>query len=154
MAKKPPATASGALQSFLKPYPPPVRALMLAGRRRLAELVGPATDLIYDATSAVCAGFSFTGEPRDNFVNLAAFPKHVTLVFPWGVKLKDPKKVLKGEGKQVRHVRLADIADLDRPELIKLVAQAAVLAPKPERPLTKHTPFVKVYAGPKRRPTS
>ncbi len=149
MAKTP---TPRALQTFLKPYPPAVRTLMIAARRRLAELIGPATDLIYDATSAVCAGFSFTGAPRDNFINLAAYPTHVTLVFPWGVKLKDPKKLLKGDGNQVRHLRLSALADLESPALVRLVEQAAVLAPKPEQPLAKHTPFVKIYAGPKRRP--
>ncbi len=147
-----PTTAVAALRTFLVPYPAEVRALMLAGRRRLLELLGPATDLIYDATSAVGAGFSYTGNPRDNVVNLAAYADHVTLVFPWGVKLKDPKKRLRGEGNQVRHVRLANLADLDDPVLVKLIEQAAALAPRGNAPPPRK-PFIKVYAGPKRRPS-
>lgn len=146
-----PTTAAGALRLFLAPYPREVRALMTSGRKRLLELVGPATDLIYDATTAVGAGFSYTGAPRDNFVNLAAFADHVTLVFPWGVKLKDPKKRLKGAGNQVRHVRLASLADLDDPELVKLIEQAAARAPRGDGPPPRKA-FIKIYAGPKRRP--
>jgi hypothetical protein len=140
------------LIAFLAPYPTDVQALMISGRRRLLALVGPATELLFDATSAVCAGFSYTGQARDNFLNLAAFPKHVTLVFSWGATLTDPGKVLKGEGSRVRHMRLASLADLKRPEVVKLIRQAAAKAPRLAVPLKKHGKVVKVYAGPKRRP--
>lgn len=139
------------LVEFLAPYPPEVQALTLEARLRLHELVGPASDLFFDATSAVCSGFSYTGHPRDNFVNLAVYANHVTLIFPWGVRLDDPEKRLKGEGNQVRNIRLAGIETLHDPYVVGLVHQAAERAPRPEGPIDP-VKYVKIYEGPKRRP--
>jgi len=140
-----------ALVEFLAPYPPEVQALTLAARLRLHELVGPASDLFFDATSAVCSGFSYTGEARDNFINLAVYAKHVTLIFPWGVRLADPERRLKGEGNQVRNLRLRGLTTLDDPYVVDLIRQAAEAAPRPAIPIEPLV-YVKVYNGPKRRP--
>ena len=102
----------------------------LAGRALLLQRLAPVVELHYDATSAVCAGFSYTGDLRGNFVNLAAYSNHVTLVFAWGSKLGDPERRLKGEGKQVRHMRLADLEALRDPYVLDLVRQASDAAPR------------------------
>jgi hypothetical protein len=149
MASMPPEPT--ALVEFLAPYPPEVHALTLAARLRLHQLVGPASDLFFDATSAVCSGFSYTGEPRDNFINLAVYAKHVTLIFPWGVRLADPGRRLKGEGNQVRNLRLRGLTTLDDPYVVDLIRQAAEAAPRPAIPIDPLV-YVKVYTGPKRRP--
>ena len=139
------------LIEFLAPYPPEVQRLALDARILLHELVGPASDLFFDATSAVCSGFSYTGEPRDNFLNLAVYADHVTLIFPWGVKLNDPEGRLRGEGKQVRNIRLRDIETLRDPYVLGLVRQTAELAARPKTTVEPRR-YVKVYQGPKRRP--
>ena len=139
------------LIEFLAPYPPEVQRLTLEARLLLQELVGPASDLFFDATTAVCSGFSYTGEPRDNFVNLAVYPNHVTLIFPWGSKLDDPEARLNGEGKQVRNIRLKGIETLRDPYVRVLVQQAIALAVRPAIPVEPKR-YVKVYQGPKRRP--
>lgn len=148
---KPPATPRE-LRDFLAPYPPDVRRAMLEGRKKLHALVGPGVDLLYDATSAVCAGVCYTDRPRDCFVNLAAFADHVTLVFGWGKGLPDPRGLLRGSGSQVRHLRLGSAADLDRPEVIALVEAAAARAARPDHGGPATGKVVKVYRGPKRRP--
>jgi hypothetical protein len=136
---------------FLAPYPDDIQALTLGARLRLHELVGPASDLFFDATSAVCSGFSYTGEARDNFINLAVYAKHVTLIFPWGVRLNDPESRLKGEGNRVRNLRLEGIMTLHDPYVENLIAQAARSAKRPEVQI-EPIRYVKVYRGPKRRP--
>jgi hypothetical protein len=145
------ASAPRELARFLAPYPPEVRRTMREGRARLKARFPLATELLYDATSAVCVGFAYTGDVKGLFVNLAAYPGHVTLVFAWGVKLKDPRGLLRGEGKQVRHLRLAGSEDLGQPDVVALLGQAEANAPRPPAPLAPGR-VVKVYAGPKRRP--
>jgi hypothetical protein len=140
-----------ALVSFLAPYPRPVRELFLAGRSLLLDRLAPVVELHYDATSAVCAGFAYTGDLKGAFVNLAAYADHVTLVFAWGAKLSDAEHRLKGEGKQVRHMRLADLEALRDPYVLDLVRQASDAAPRPAGEV-RHAIVVKVYEGPKRRP--
>ncbi|HRF60724.1 MAG TPA: DUF1801 domain-containing protein [Fimbriimonadaceae bacterium] len=137
-------------EAFLAVYPHAVRELALAARLRLHAIAGPASDLIFDATSAVCAGLSYSHNWRDGFVNIAVYPKHITLVFAWGVRLDDPEGRLKGEGKQVRHLRLAGIDTLHDPYVVGLIRQAATQAVRPDPPLDP-VKIVKVYAGPKRR---
>ena len=145
------AAAPTPLVTFLAPYPPEVRKLFLAGRSLLLRRLRPVVELHYDATSAVGAGFSYTGDLKGLFVNFAAFSNHVTLVFMWGVKLKDREGRLRGEGKQVRHLRLAGLETLRDPYVLDLVDQAAANAPRPEGKV-KHSIVVKVYQGKKRRP--
>jgi hypothetical protein len=139
------------LIEFLAPYSPEIQSLTLEARSRLHEIVGPASDLFFDATTAVCSGFSYTGEPKHNFVNLAVYAKHVSLIFPWGVQLADPEGRLRGDGSRVRNLRLQSIETLRDPYVVGLVRQAAAKAVRPEHPITPTT-FVKIYAGPKRRP--
>lgn len=139
------------LVEFLAPYPPEVQSLTLAARLRLHELIGPASDLFFDATAAVCAGFSYTGRARDNIVNLAVYAQHVTLIFPNGANLEDPANRLKGEGGRVRNIRLAGIETLHDAYVVNLILEASRQAARPEEPM-KPVKFVKVYNGPKRRP--
>lgn len=140
------------LIEFLAPYPKEVQEFTLAARLRLHELVGPASDLFFDATTAVCSGFSYTGLPRDNFVNLAVYAKHVTLIFPFGVQLEDPEQRLKGEGNQVRNIRLAGLETLNDVYVVRLIKQAAAMAVKAQLPV-EPVKYVKIYNGPKRRPS-
>lgn len=141
------------LIEFLTPYPANVQQLALDARLRLHELVGPASDLFFDATSAVCSGFSYTGLPKDNFINLAVYSAHVTLIFPFGARLDDPQKMLKGDGSRVRNIRLKGLETLSDPYVVGLVRQCVDSAVKPDLPI-EPLKYVKVYQGPKRRPAT
>lgn len=139
------------LVKFLLPYPEHVQETMLTGRDVLKRKLRPCCELDYDATSAVCVGFSFTGDVKGLFVNLSAYPKHVTLVFANGVELADPEMRLKGESKQVRHIRLKQVEDLNDPYIHDLIIEAQDRAIRPKIELSPQT-IVKSYKGPKRRP--
>ena len=153
MAADPPGSGfdTPELEEFLLPYPAEIQKLALEARLRLHEIAGPASDLIYDATTAVCAGLGYTDNPRDCFVNIAIYSDHVTLIFAWGVRLVDPESRLKGGGKQVRHIRLSGIETLHDPYVVGLIDQAAATAVRPAGAV-KPIKNVKVYNGPKRRP--
>jgi hypothetical protein len=56
--------------------------------------------------------------------------EHVTFAFTRGAALPDPEKLLEGTGKGVRHVKLRRVADVKRPGVKKLIAQAAKLNKK------------------------
>lgn len=53
--------------------------------------------------------------------------EHVTFAFMRGAALPDPQKLLEGTGKGVRHVKLRTVADVKRPGVRKLLADAAKL---------------------------
>ena len=143
--------APSELVEFLAPYPESVREVMLEGRAALRSVIGAASELVYDATTAVCDGFSYTADVKGGFVNLAAYSDHATLVFGYGALLSDPEARLKGGGKQVRHMRLASAADILDPYVVGLIHEAEANAPKPSEPIEPRL-VVKIYQGPKRRP--
>ena len=138
------------LEGFLTAYHPDVQLIALEARVRLANIVGPAHEFVFDATSAVCVAFGFSTKWQEAFVNIAVYPKHVTLVFLRGVELNDPEKRLKGEGKQVRHIRLVPPEVLIDPYIVDLINLSGTRAARPEV-VEEYKKFVKVYEGPKRR---
>ena len=64
-----------------------------------------ATETIYDAYNAVAVGYSFTGRLKESFCHVAVYAKHVNLGFNHGADLADPRGILQGTGKRVRHRR-------------------------------------------------
>ncbi|MGE5245376.1 MAG: DUF1801 domain-containing protein, partial [Betaproteobacteria bacterium] len=70
----------------------------------------------------------------DGICQIAIFQHHVTLVFPDGIDLEDPMRVLRGTGRTMRHVRVTAWDDLARPELRALVRQARALVGLAEQP--------------------
>ena len=53
--------------------------------------------------------------------------EHVTLAFLRGAALPDPEELLEGKARFVRNVRLRSMADVKRPGVEKLIAEAARL---------------------------
>src|SRR5690242_17104474 len=53
--------------------------------------------------------------------------EHVTFAFMRGAALPDPEKLLEGTGKGVRHVKLRSLAEVKRPGVKKLIAEAVKL---------------------------
>src|SRR6202035_2288082 len=54
------------------------------------------------------------------------------LGFNWGVDLPDPEGVLEGSGRRVRHIRISQPADLEKPIVRRLVRAAAASAERPD----------------------
>lgn len=58
-------------------------------------------------------------------VSVVGYPRWVTLFFLHGAGLKDPHRLLQGSGSRVRSIRLAHEGDLEKPEVLALIEQAA-----------------------------
>ncbi len=56
--------------------------------------------------------------------------KHVTFGFSRGSALKDPAKLLEGEGRNLRHMKISDAAQTRDPNLKSLLLQAKALNDK------------------------
>ena len=59
---------------------------------------------------------------------------HVTFGFHYGTSLEDPQKLLEGTGKNIRHVKLRGLEDLEQKGLKELVQTAARLEGKLSMP--------------------
>ena len=119
------------LKGFLAKFDPGVRKCAVAVLARMRAQLPGAHQLVYDNYNALAVGFSPTEKAGDGIFSIAVFPRWVTLFFLQGKALKDPKKLLKGEGARVRHLVLDAVSDLDAPAVRALMAQALKAAKVP-----------------------
>ncbi len=75
-------------------------------------------------------GYSASPSPFDRIVYIAPQRDWVNLGFFFGVGIPDPKKLLVGEGAQMRHVKIATKQDAENPALAKLLKAAWKKAPR------------------------
>jgi len=130
MARIPPPSPE--YLQFLSPYAPSIVELALATRRLVLEEAPGAVELIYDAYNAVVAGYSFTGRPSEAFIHIPVYANWVNLGFHRGSELDDPARLLQGSGRWVRHIRIAGLADLERPVVRAFVRAAVTRAKRPD----------------------
>jgi hypothetical protein len=136
MAMKTPPELKEALERF----EPEVQDLAAAARAVVLDVVGPCYECIFPIKRLVSVLYSTTEKRmKDNICLLVIYRDHVNLMFPRGVDLKDPKGLLEGEGKAMRHVKMRAAADVHRPGVRHLLAQANKRPGlgKPDEPLRK-----------------
>jgi hypothetical protein len=112
------------LLGFLQPWDPPISDLVLALREIILEQAPDASETIYQVYT-VAIWFGFSGKMKDMFCYITAHAKHVNLGFPRGATLPDPNRVLEGEGKTMRHIKIASENDLNR-AWVRRYIQAAI----------------------------
>ena len=148
------------LLKFLKPYDREVRDLALQLRALVLEEMAPCYENIYDAYSAVAIGYGTSQRLSDGILHIAVYSKHVNLGFNDGATLGDPKGILQGKGRRIRHLTIKSPDDLKRPELRAYVRRAQRKALAESRKLGEHTTprpkrvvsTVKAIYAKKRRP--
>ena len=111
------------LLEFLGAYDVQIVALALAVRRFVLTETPRATETIYDAYNAVAIGYSFTGRLKESFCHMAVYAKHVNLGFNRGVDLADPRGILQGNGKQIRHFTIREVGDVKNSYLTRLLRE-------------------------------
>jgi len=149
-----------ALIKFLKPYDQEVRDVALSLRALVLEEMAPCYENIYDAYSAVAIGYGTSDRLRDGIFHIAVYSNHVNLGFNDGASLDDPKGILQGSGKVIRHITMKASEDLERPELRAYIRRARKKALNDARKLGEPAPekhdgvvsTVKAIYPKKRRP--
>ncbi|HYS55341.1 MAG TPA: hypothetical protein VER58_16410 [Thermoanaerobaculia bacterium] len=112
------------LAGFMARYTPEIRTVARAALEKMRRRLPGAIELVYDNYNALVIGFGTTDQASDALFSIVLYPRWVTLFFLRGAKLRDPKKVLKGSGKIVKHIVLQSADDLDKPEVRALMQQA------------------------------
>src|SRR5213080_1483522 len=156
MSYPPPA----ALKKFLRPYDREVQQLALNLRALLLEEMAPCYENIYDAYSAVAIGYGASDRLSDGVFHIAVYADHVNLGFNDGASLDDPKGILQGSGKLIRHITTKTAEDLKRTELRAYIRRARKKATADARKLGEALPkkpegvvsTVKAVYPKKRRP--
>jgi hypothetical protein len=112
------------LDTFLDRYSPPVAALARDCLAKMRARLPGAVQLVYDNYNALVIGFGPSERASEAIFSIVLYPRWVTLFFLRGAGLPDPRHLLKGSGKVVRHIVLASAADLDLPPIQNLMAKA------------------------------
>lgn len=121
-----PKSQTSDLTRFLKPFPPDVRARALELRAFVWDLYPDSNELIYDNYNALAIGWSVTDRVSHVFCNLALgrTSHNVHFGFYWGSKIKDPRKLLMGNGKQWRYITVHDMKDFPAAYMKALMKEA------------------------------
>jgi hypothetical protein len=135
---KPPAE----LADLLRRHDPDVQSVAVAVRAAALDEIGPCHETIFQVyrNNVISILYSTTEKRmKDNICLIVVYRDHVNLMFPRGVDLKDPRGLLEGAGKAMRHVKMRSTADAGRPDVRQLIAQAKKRPGlgKPATPLRK-----------------
>jgi len=113
------------LASFMARFTPEVEALAQAALTKMRARLPNAIQMVYDNYNFLVIGFSPTERPSEAIFSIAIGARRVSLCFlQAAARLPDPEKLLRGSGKQARHIRLESAAELDRPAVQALMSQA------------------------------
>jgi hypothetical protein len=128
-------------------YDPAIAACARRALARLRRILPGATELVYDNYNALVIGFGPSEKATEAVCSIALYPRWVNLYFLQGASLSDPQQLLRGDGKQVRYMRLEDDSLLDFPPVQALLIQAWERSAGPARPPTKRKLVIRAVAA-------
>ena len=131
------------LATFIAKFDPAVAAVARAAVRKMAQRLPGATQMVYDNYNALAIGFGPSEKSSEAVFSIAVFPRWVSLFFFEGVQLADPTRLLRGSGRQVRHIVLKSADDLDQPAVKELMKEALSIADPPIPAKKKGTLIIK-----------
>jgi hypothetical protein len=138
---------------LLLPYGEAIQKLALAARKLILAEAPEASEFVYEVYT-IADHFTFTERPSDAFVFTTTHANWVNLGLNFGSQLPDPDRLLRGDGKWIRHVRIAQAANLDAPGVRQLVRAAIVQAERPDGKAGKPRTVVHRAQAAKKRSTT
>src|SRR5215208_2151434 len=106
------------LIDFLYRHDPGIQTLALGLRQVVLEEMAPCHEYIFQMRSKVVMLYGPTDRViKDAVCIVSVFTKQVNLGFTRGAEFKDPRGLLQGSGKKMRHLTLKELSELDRPEI-------------------------------------
>ena len=107
----------------LSTYDLSVGELALALREMVLEEAPASVEKLH-RVYALVFWYSLTGRMSDAFVQVVVYTKGVNLMFNRGAELQDPDRVLVGDGKIIRHIKVRRPEDLKNRHLRKFIRAA------------------------------
>ena len=144
------------LLNFLSAYDISVVRTAIELREFVLNLFPDANELIYDSYNALAIAYSTSDKQKDAFSHISVYGGHVNLGFNRGTELKDPKKLLQGSGKAIRHFTVKNFNELQKTYVAELLNEAYVLSLQSFSDKTqaiKGISIVKSSSGNKKRPS-
>ena len=134
---------SNDLDRIIAKQPPEMAKLTKQVLAKLRPRFPGAVELVYDKRRGMVVGFC-PDERASNVINsIGVYSKWISLYFFEGDTLPDPDGLLQGSGHTVRNIRIVSAADLDRPAVKALMAEALKRADPPLNPKNKRRVIIR-----------
>jgi hypothetical protein len=114
------------VEDFLKPYDLNVQAICLDIRKLATELLPGTEEILFEGWKNFAYGTGESRATKDLIIYIAPFKDSVNLGFYHGANLADKKKLLKGTGKLLRHLKLRSMKDYEIDEIKELITEAKI----------------------------
>ena len=111
-----------ALETFLMNYPDLVRELARSARALILSVM-PETVEQFDPSANLIA-YGLDRSYKGLICGITLHKAYINIMFAQGASLPDPQGLLQGTGKLARHVRIDRLADLEAPEIRRLLETA------------------------------
>ena len=122
-------TTKGTFEEVISKVSPEMQEIAVAARNLLIEVMPDITEVPWGQQKIAGYGVG-PKKMSEHFCYIAPFKKHVNLGFFYGSDLEDPKDLLEGSGKELRHIKLRSLEDVRQPAVKKLVKDASQHLPK------------------------
>ena len=114
------------IEEFLKSHTPKVQEVSLELRKIAMELLPETEEILYEGWKNFTYGTGKSRTDKDLIIYIAPFKDSVNLGFYRGTNLPDKKKLLKGTGKLLRHIKLKTMADYEIEDIKQLITEAKI----------------------------
>src|SRR5262249_21634002 len=100
-----------------------IQELTIALRQLILEELAPCCEYILEAY-IISLLYGPTHRMKDGICYIGVIKDHVNLGFIRGSELADPQRILEGTGKQMRHIKIRHMSDLERPAIRAYLQEA------------------------------
>jgi hypothetical protein len=115
-------TPAAQLRAYIDKLDPKNQKLFRSVRAVVRKRFPTANELAYDYGDALVIGYAPADRGIDAIVAIRACGTGVSLYFNQGPQLPDPKRLLRGSGKQVRFIQVEAASQLTHPDVEALIA--------------------------------
>src|SRR5688572_9996924 len=143
MAKLAPTLTDAQLTAIIDRRPPEMAKLTKAVLAKIRRHLPGAVEMVYDKKNSLVIGFCAAARVSNVINSIAVYSKWINLYFFEGDTLPDPEGLLQGTGSMVRSIRVTEAAELDRPAVKALMAEARKCAEPPLDPKAKRKVLLK-----------
>lgn len=117
-------TSATQLKALIEKFDPEHQRLIRSVRSAVRKRFPTANELVYDYGKSLVISYSPSERGIEGIVSTAARAGGVDLYFNQGHRLPDPKKLLKGSGRQTRYIKVETARQLAHPDVEALIAAA------------------------------
>src|SRR5688572_6228455 len=122
-----PSTAERQLDALVARLDPANQKLLRAVRASFRKRFPTAFEIVYSYAESLVIAVGPTDRGYEATFSIATAADGMKLYFLGGPELPDPEKLLLGQGKQVRYVRIPSVATLRKPAVARLIREATSL---------------------------